>query len=111
MTFEDDAVNATCGKIYTPSWSKENITVDWKWFPCKETQKCIHIDNRCNLHPHPDCLYEKAKILKESVSSSHLFCISLSTSFLNSIIFKVVKDVDGGYGISGCGVFKAGIQN
>ena len=70
MTFEDDAVNATCGKIYTPSWSKENITVDWKWFPCKERQKCIHIDNRCNLHPHPDCLYEKVKILKESVSSS-----------------------------------------
>ena len=85
MTIEDDSMNATCGNIYTPNippWTEENVTVDWKWFPCKETQKCIHIDNRCDLHPHPDCLYEKVKILKESVSNTHsFFCISLSTSF------------------------------
>ena len=33
--------------------------VDWTWFHCKQTQRCIHNSHRCNLHPHPDCIYEK----------------------------------------------------
>ena len=33
--------------------------VGWTWFYCKETQRCIHNSHRCNLHPHPDCIYEK----------------------------------------------------
>ena len=24
-----------------------------------KTQKCIHIDSRCDLHPNPECVYEK----------------------------------------------------
>ena len=35
------------------------VPVDWTWFYCKETQRCIHNSHRCNLHPHPDCIYEK----------------------------------------------------
>ena len=35
------------------------IPVTWRWFHCKMTQRCIHNSHRCNLHPHPDCIYEK----------------------------------------------------
>ena len=59
MIVENDAIIATCGSIYTPPLHMHQTVVDWKWFPCKKAQKCIHIDNRCDLHPHPDCLYEK----------------------------------------------------
>ena len=69
MSQEDNALNATCGNKYTAPWGVI-VTVDWKWFPCMKTKKCVHIDNRCDLHPHPDCLYEKVKIVKESVSNS-----------------------------------------
>ena len=28
------------------------------WFPCHKNSKCIHSNSRCDLHPHPDCIYE-----------------------------------------------------
>ena len=31
----------------------------WEWFHCKITQKCIHASSRCDMHPHPECIYEK----------------------------------------------------
>ena len=31
----------------------------WDWFHCRNTKKCIHIDSRCDLHPHSECIYEK----------------------------------------------------
>ena len=34
----------------------------WQWFHCRNTQKCIHIDSRCDLHPNPECIFEKAGI-------------------------------------------------
>ena len=63
MIQEGNFVNDPCGNIYT--WPKGNRTADWRWFPCLKSKKCIHIDNRCDLHPHPHCLYEKVKIVKE----------------------------------------------
>ena len=36
---------------------------DWVWFHCRSTQKCIHIDSHCDMHPHSDCIYEKDGIL------------------------------------------------
>ena len=38
-------------------WKKKSV--DWKWFACNHTKTCIHMDNVCNLHPHPDCVYER----------------------------------------------------
>ena len=35
----------------------------WIWFHCRNTQKCIHIDSRCDLHPNPHCIYEKDGIM------------------------------------------------
>ena len=64
MTQEDNTINDSCGNVYT-SPNGQIVTVDWEWFPCQKSKTCIHIDNRCDLHPHPDCLYEKVKILKE----------------------------------------------
>ena len=34
----------------------------WQWFHCRNTQKCIHIDSRCDMHPNPECIYEKGGI-------------------------------------------------
>ena len=73
MIVGDDAIIATCGSIYTPPLHMHQIVVDWKWFPCKKAQKCIHIDNRCDLHPHPDCLYEKVRISLEKSFTKDLF--------------------------------------
>ena len=57
-----DALNLTCGDIYTlPIWG--NFSVDWTWFHCLKTRKCIHIDNRCDLHPNPECIYEKNGVM------------------------------------------------
>ena len=64
----DKEDNSTCGNIYVTPWTE--YTVDWEWFACKKAQKCIHINNRCDLHPHPDCLYEKVELVKERVVSS-----------------------------------------
>ena len=36
---------------------------NWEWFLCMNTQKCIHIDNRCDLHPHSECIYEKDGVM------------------------------------------------
>ena len=35
----------------------------WNWFHCRNTQKCIHLDSRCDLHPNPECVYEKDGIM------------------------------------------------
>ena len=37
----------------------EYVDVKWKWFKCINKRKCIHPNSRCDLHPHPDCIYEK----------------------------------------------------
>ena len=33
----------------------------WQWFYCNQTNKCIHMDSRCDLHPHPECIYENSE--------------------------------------------------
>ena len=60
----NDASNITCDDIdiYLPDRGPY-ITVDWTWFSCLKTRKCIHINSRCDLHPHPDCIYEKDGLL------------------------------------------------
>ena len=35
----------------------------WLWFQCTNTQKCIHIDSRCDMHPNPACIYEKDGVM------------------------------------------------
>ena len=35
----------------------------WRWFHCRNNQKCIHINARCDLHPHSECIYEKDGIM------------------------------------------------
>ena len=56
--------NSQCGSTYHNQYidirtSGAGKHVDWTWFHCKATQRCIHNSHRCNLHPHPDCIYEK----------------------------------------------------
>ena len=53
-----------CGNSYINEYINQmiyphGIPVEWTWFHCKKTQRCIHNSQRCNLHPHPDCIYEK----------------------------------------------------
>ena len=42
-------------------------SISWQWFPCQKTQNCIHPSNRCNQHPHPNCIYrnEKGQLIAE----------------------------------------------
>ena len=57
MQSQDSSSPPSCGEIYIePDGKKHSVT--WQWFACERSQTCIHIDNRCDLHPHPDCLFE-----------------------------------------------------
>ena len=56
--------NSQCGRTYHNQYIdyytySAGVNVSWTWFHCKTTQRCIHNSHRCNLHPHPDCIYEK----------------------------------------------------
>ena len=56
--------NSECGSTYHNPYVDyglhgAGVNVSWTWFNCKATQRCIHNSHRCNLHPHPDCIYEK----------------------------------------------------
>ena len=53
-----------CGSTYHNQYvdyytNGVGVNVSWTWFHCKATQRCIHSSHRCDLHPHPDCIYEK----------------------------------------------------
>ena len=56
-----DTTKDPCGgETYTaPNGISYDVT--WDWFPCHEKKKCIHSSNRCNLHPHPECIYMNDK--------------------------------------------------
>ena len=61
---ENKTSNLQCGSTYHNRYIDtmtlgKGAPVDWTWFHCKATQRCIHNSHRCNLHPHPDCIYEK----------------------------------------------------
>ena len=38
-------------------------TTTWDSFHCETTHKCVHASNRCDMHPNPECIYEKDGIL------------------------------------------------
>ena len=56
------------------------VSVDWKWFPCNQTKKCIHFNNRCDSIPHPDCIYENENGFM--IAEDEEYC-SLRKSFLS----------------------------
>ena len=37
------------------------MNVDWQWFRCEVKKKCIHPQSRCDLHPHPACVYNNTE--------------------------------------------------
>ena len=49
-----------CGIKYVDNsgYGEKTIDVSWKWFSCYKTGKCIHANSRCDLRPHPDCIYK-----------------------------------------------------
>ena len=36
---------------------------DWTWFHCRNNDKCIHIDSRCDMHPNYECIYDRDGIM------------------------------------------------
>ena len=63
--------------------------VDWKWFPCYHSQKCIHVDNVCDSHPHPDCIYSRDGL---TISEDEENCSSIREFFCPFKRFKIVKN-------------------
>ena len=54
--------NNECGKTYQIRGlfgQMQNTSVNWAWFACTRSRKCIHSRSRCDQHPHPSCVYEK----------------------------------------------------
>ena len=53
-----DTTKDPCGGETYISPRGASYAVTWDWFSCHRTQKCIHSRNRCDLHPHPECIFE-----------------------------------------------------
>ena len=43
---------------YTDDYSVKTVTVDWDWFYCPQSKKCIHRSGRCDKIPNPACIFE-----------------------------------------------------
>ena len=45
---------------YYDSWEGKQKTavVDWDWFHCPQSKKCIHQIGRCDKIPHPNCTFK-----------------------------------------------------
>ena len=50
---KDDTSKPCQGSDYKSPSGRNYIVTDW--FPCHKAKKpvCIHIQNRCDMHPHP----------------------------------------------------------
>ena len=42
-------------------FSGGHVKVTWQWFRCEVNKKCIHSQSRCDLHPHPACVYNNTE--------------------------------------------------
>ena len=78
---QDDFSNQVCPNIYSFfDWKspltnyRSTVKVTWDWFPCYKTGKCVHIKSRCDLHPHPQCIYFK-KETGEMVAEDEEGCL------------------------------------
>ena len=92
-------------------WVVEDVT--WNWFQCKRTRKCITQNSRCDLHPHPDCIYrnkngdmvaedeedcfEEYKKKNLVVKSAHFECQSAIHNSNAEEILSTVYNESGGY--------------
>ena len=51
------------GSNYFWHGSNFEAPTSWSWFECRNNKKCIHIDSRCDMHPHTECIYEKDGVI------------------------------------------------
>ena len=64
--------NSFCGNQYSNLWGRD-IAVSWTWFLCKRNGQCIHNNTRCDMHPHPSCVYVNEN--GESVAEDEEGCL------------------------------------
>ena len=48
------------------------MNVTWLWFKCEVNQKCIHPKSRCDLHPHPACIYNNTETGKNKTETGEM---------------------------------------
>jgi hypothetical protein len=53
-------------------WKIKNVLIDWEWFRCEVNQKCIHPKSRCDLHPHPACVYNNTETGKNKTETGEM---------------------------------------
>ena len=72
-----DTPNAPCGgNSYTyQNFGERQKTsvVDWDWFYCPQSKKCIHQIGRCNKIPHPECTF-KSETTGETIAEDEDGC-------------------------------------
>ena len=51
----------------------QTVPVTWlPWFKCEVNQKCIHPKSRCDLHPHPACVYNNTETGKNKTETGEM---------------------------------------
>ena len=62
------------GDLYTyQDWRGEKTEeVDWDWFYCPQSNKCIHRIGRCDKIPHPNCTIKNEK--GETIAEDEVGC-------------------------------------
>ena len=64
--------NSFCENKYYDLWGND-VVVSWTWFLCKRNGQCIHNNTRCDMHPHPNCVYVNEN--GESVAEDEEGCL------------------------------------
>ena len=57
--------------------TQQTVTVDWDWFYCPQSKKCIHQIGRCNKIPHPECTF-KSETTGETIAEDEVGCDYIS---------------------------------
>jgi hypothetical protein len=59
------------------SEKQKTAVVDWDWFYCPQSKKCIHHIGRCDKIPHPECTF-KSETTGETIAEDEVGCDYIS---------------------------------
>ena len=73
----DDPCGADTYTYYDEFGDQRTAVVDWDWFYCPQSKKCIHQIGRCNKIPHPECTF-KNETTGETIAEDEVGCDYIS---------------------------------
>ena len=82
MDLHDASNHSFCAPQYEFG-NYETKETNIEWFACHQTKQCIHSNTRCDLHPHPACIYQKGD---QMVAEDEEGCLDTGVKIQNKSI-------------------------